>query len=111
MNPTVLDQIVRQQEEIESLREQLTHREAQIVMLREALEAASFVVDPYLYPKEENIIAYALAATDDLDGLILCERAPFCYLTQTSSERNPPHGWSVTFSSGEVPLYRATRRP
>lgn len=34
---------------------------------------------------------------------------PFCYLRQTSSERNPPHGWAVYCSGqiGDVPLYTA----
>lgn len=32
---------------------------------------------------------------------------PFGYLTQTSSERNPPHGWAFRFSVGEVPIFTA----
>ena len=34
------------------------------------------------------------------------KQEPFCYLRQTSSEQNPPHGWAVHFGSGEVSLYR-----
>jgi hypothetical protein len=30
---------------------------------------------------------------------------PFCYLVQTTSAKNPPHGWAVHFQSGDVPLY------
>ena len=30
---------------------------------------------------------------------------PFCYLRQSTTDRNPPHGWAVHFESGEVPLY------
>ena len=90
-------------DEIESLRQQLAVREKQIVMLREAIDR-----QPYTMDKQ---VCEALAATEaDLGQYILCEKEPFCYLTQTSSERNPPHGWSVTFSSGEVHLHRP-RRP
>lgn len=35
------------------------------------------------------------------------EVKPFCYLKQTTTERNPPHGWSVHFTDGEVPLFAA----
>lgn len=38
MNPTVLDQIVRQQEEIESLRQQISDHIKREVMLRDALK-------------------------------------------------------------------------
>lgn len=37
----------------------------------------------------------------------MSEIKPFCYLIQTSSDRNPPHGWAVHFTDGEVPLYTA----
>lgn len=34
---------------------------------------------------------------------------PFCYLRQTASEKNPPHGWAVHFSGGEVSLHNAAQ--
>ena len=51
-----------------SLREQLAVREKQIVMLREAIDR-----QPYTMDKQ---VCEALAATDDLDGYILCEKEP-----------------------------------
>ena len=36
---------------------------------------------------------------------------PFCYLKQTSSSENPPHGWAVHFTEGDVALYTAPQPP
>ena len=65
--------------EIESLRQQLAHREAQIVMLRGSLELIA-LDDCCTYPAP--IAQEALAATDDLSGYILCEREPVGYIFQ-----------------------------
>ncbi len=43
-NYVVTDQIVRQQEEIESLRQQLTEREKQVTLLRNIIEGASQII-------------------------------------------------------------------
>ena len=94
---------------IESLRQQLAAALAACELKDEALKRWKF--DSLNMPLSEfEVIKKALAIQPDdaaLKDVILCHAEPFCHLTQTSSDRNPPHGWSVTFGSGEVQLYRA----
>ena len=60
--------------------QQLAHREKQIVMLRDALETCEvgdFSTGHVIYPSfDEKLVNEALAATDDLDGVILCHAEP-----------------------------------
>ena len=61
-------------EENDKLSQQLAHREAWIVVLREFL--------PYItvsgYEREQRFLQ-ALAATDDLSGVILCHAEPYAF--------------------------------
>ena len=61
-----------------SLRDKLATREAQIVMLREALAEC---IDNWVPDTCIGTYSQALAATDDLD-MILCEREPVAFMFQ-----------------------------
>lgn len=66
-------------DENESLRQQLAHREAQIVILRDALLHmchTTVATDKY----NGDMVQEALAATADLDGLILCDAEPVAWM-------------------------------
>lgn len=85
---------------IESLRQQLAHREAQIVGLRDAALGLSRGVD-WNHGTHAKIYRPALlrelAATDDLSGYILCDREPVAWLN---------NGEAYPYPEG-MPLYRA----
>ena len=116
------------QNEVLSLRQQLATREAQIVMLRKQVSADVTqilklldVIDSVRGPTgategiqehAQHIEKVALAATDDLDGLILChaEEVAFFYehavtketvLSRILDDECAERGWNTT------PLYRA----
>jgi len=64
--------------EIESLRQQLADSQKQVTLLRDALKSIHAIEDKLFGPDWEeidearDIVNVALAATADLDGLILC---------------------------------------
>jgi hypothetical protein len=104
--------------EVESLRQQLAHREAQIMTLRDVMTkiANRFDYGP-TYGSIEwttlNDAVNALAATDDLSDYILCEKEPVKYLYcfddavyGTPVWRTSPIYNGVT-SKESMPLYRA----
>lgn len=70
--------------EIETLRWQRARCVLQIVMLRDALKEVQMVAESSVkthgYDKQHvrnaDVAKRALAATDDLDGLIVCEKEP-----------------------------------
>jgi len=92
--------------EIESLRQQLADSQKQVVMLREALEYHQAQTRPIQRTEE------ALAATDDLDGLILCEKKPFEFRWELRSNGFVQHTEKLLHTISKdlwdiTPLYRA----
>ena len=95
-------------QEIESLRQQLEASQKREVILRLALETCQvgdFSTGHVVYPSfDEKLVEEALAATADLNELILCEKEPFA--------RKISYG-SLVFLEGYAelsegtPLYRA----
>ena len=116
------------------LEQQLAHREAQIVMLREALErvrghgrlynlfscVGSDSYDPECADlnaqKCRKIAEEALAATDDLSGFVLCEKEPVATASVGQlATVEFSHGIAlrslVPPSGKSMPLYRARSTP
>jgi len=92
--------------EIESLHQQLADSQKQVVMLREALEYHQAQTRPIQRTEE------ALAATDDLDGLILCEKKPFEFRWELRSNGFVQHTEKLLHTISKdlwdiTPLYRA----
>ncbi len=67
-----------------ALRQQLEASQKREVMLRDALETCEvgdFSTGHVIYPSfDEKLVNEALAATADIDGLILCEKEPFAWV-------------------------------
>lgn len=95
--PRIGDILNAQQDEIERMREELVEAQKWNVLLREAIDR-----QPYTMDKQ---VCEALAATQDLSGLVLCDAEPFGIVA---------HDYGTGFcidcvgivKSGEV-LYRA----
>ena len=74
-------------QEVINLRQQLAHRESQIVMLRDALKEVQMVTESSIkthgYDKQHvrnaDVAKRALAVADDLDDYVLCNAEPVPY--------------------------------
>jgi hypothetical protein len=99
-------------DEAESLRNQLSDHIKREVMLRDALETCKvgdFSTGHVIYPSfDEQLVNNALAATDDLDGLILCKKKPTAWCQDVTYEMAPKFAFSwVQTQLHDFPLYRA----
>ncbi len=103
-------------QEIESLRQQLDDHIKREVMLRDALETCEvgdFSTGHVIYPSfDEKLVNEALAATDDLDGLILCDAVEVGWIGTGPRDRRCEFSESKPANSvmrdfNMKPLYRA----
>jgi len=102
--------------EIESLRQQISDHIKREVMLRDALETCEvgdFSTGHVIYPSfDEKLVNEALAATAELDGLILCEKKPFEFRWELRSNGFVQHTEKLLHTISKdlwdiTPLYRA----
>ena len=88
--------------EVEDLRQQLETSQKREVMLRTDLKTATDYLDQTATCNSDKAISNqfrkTLAATDDLDGLILCEKKPMAW----TYDKGP-----IIDVGAKIPLYRA----
>ena len=101
------DKLLLQEQEIESLRQQLEASQKREVMLRYAVAKAAAHVKPTCNDLYEELMQ-ALAATADLDGLILCKKKPTAWCQEVIYEMAPEFAFSwFNTQLHYLPLYRA----
>ena len=103
--------------EIECLREQLAAMTAHNVMLREWIKQHGEITDTCTFNilkrslsglRDLETVSKALAATADLDGLILCHAEPVAFIEKITSRLAPPEdNHYKRFWMCYEPLYRA----
>jgi hypothetical protein len=102
--------IALEAEECRRVKEQLAEREKQIVMLRNALQVAWDFEPECGPPCCDERISEALAATQDLSGLVLCDAKPVGEVDQDDDVK-----WGDIYTDTDVrvgtKLYKARKQP
>jgi hypothetical protein len=97
-------------EEYRLLEQQLAEAQKQIVMLRNALKEWQRAEGDYGLIQADKAIAKALAATQDLSGLVLCDAEPVGVIDEDDYAR-----WGDIYADADVglgtPLYKARKQP
>jgi hypothetical protein len=104
------------EKENDELKQQLAEREKQIAMLRDAILAVCCDPEGTVCIRgsdgDREVLQKALAATDNLSGLILCDVEPVSWISQEYFTAFSKQGFQVAthkISPSLVPLYKAKK--
>lgn len=111
----IIDKVIIKVQELE---QQLNNAQKQIVMLRDALQHNLNA------PREPDAVDdgfAALAATQDLSGMVLCDAEPVAFTNDTEisyahyerADKEPTSGafWKDFSEDSDIPLYKARKQP